>query len=83
MIGEFTIASLLGYENLQVVIVRLGLSDGPTSVVASLATLLLGFGLLGVLSLFTRGRKRSAAAEPTTPMPPVTATGPAVSGAEQ
>ena len=81
--GEYTIASLTGYENLQVVIVRIGLSDGSTSVAASLATLLLGFVLLGVLSLFTRGHKRSAAADPTNPVPTRTSTGTSVSGADQ
>ena len=83
VIGEYTIAALSGYENLQVVIVLTGLSDGPTAVAASLAALLLGFVLLGVLSLFTRGRKRSAAVDPTTPVPSLTAAGPSVSGADQ
>jgi len=83
VIGEYTIASLSGYENLQVVIVLIGKTDGSTSVAASLATLLLGFVLLGFLSLFTRGRKRSSAVDPTTPVPSLTATSPSVSGADQ
>ncbi|RLV48628.1 ABC transporter permease subunit [Nocardioides mangrovicus] len=58
VLGEYTIASLMGYQNLQVVIVLLGKTDGPTSVAASLATILLGFVLLLVLSLATRGRRR-------------------------
>ena len=58
VLGEYTIASLSGYETLQVQIVLIGKSDGPTSVAASLATLLFGFALLLVLSLVTRGRSR-------------------------
>lgn len=54
VLGEYTIASLSGYENLQVVIVAIGKSDGPTSVAASLATLVFGFVLLLTLSLVTR-----------------------------
>jgi putative spermidine/putrescine transport system permease protein len=54
VLGEYTIASLSGYETLQVQIVLIGKSDGPTSVAASLATLLFGFALLLILSLVTR-----------------------------
>ncbi|MCW2837699.1 MAG: ABC-type spermidine/putrescine transport system, permease component [Marmoricola sp.] len=57
VLGEYTIASLSGYQNLQVVIVQIGKSDGPTSVAASLATLLFGFVLLSLLSLLTRRRR--------------------------
>ncbi|OAN37014.1 ABC transporter permease [Mycolicibacterium iranicum] len=58
VLGEYTIASLSGYETLQVQIVLIGKSDGPTSVAASLATLLFGFALLLILSLVTRGHRR-------------------------
>ncbi|RAV18267.1 ABC transporter permease [Mycolicibacterium sp. GF69] len=58
VLGEYTIASLSGYETLQVQIVAIGKADGPTSVAASLAVLLLGFVLLLILSLVTRGRRR-------------------------
>jgi putative spermidine/putrescine transport system permease protein len=58
VLGEYTIASLSGYQNLQVVIVQIGKTDGATSVAASLATLLFGFVLLSLLSVFTRGRRR-------------------------
>jgi putative spermidine/putrescine transport system permease protein len=58
VLGEYTIASLSGYETLQVQIVLIGKSDGPTSVAASLATLLFGFALLLILSVLTRGRSR-------------------------
>ncbi|WP_185293518.1 ABC transporter permease [Mycolicibacterium litorale] len=69
VLGEYTIASLSGYQTLQVQIVALGKTDGPTSVAASLAVLLLGFILLLALSLVTRGRRRAtaiAAPAPTT-----------------
>jgi putative spermidine/putrescine transport system permease protein len=64
VLGEYTIASLSGYQNLQVVIVQIGKSDGPTSVAASLAVLLLGFVLLLTLSAFTRGRRHARAHTP-------------------
>jgi putative spermidine/putrescine transport system permease protein len=60
VLGEYTIASLSGYQTLQVQIVAIGKSDGPTSVAASLAVLLFGFALLLILSLITRGRRRGA-----------------------
>ena len=59
VLGEYTIASLSGYQTLPVVIVQIGKTDGTTSVAASLATLLLGFLLLALLSVLTRGRRRS------------------------
>ncbi len=58
VLGEYTIASLSGYDTLQVQIVAIGKTDGPTSVAASLAVLLFGFALLLALSLVTRGRRR-------------------------
>lgn len=58
VLGEYTIASLSGFETLQVQIVAIGKADGPTSVAASLAVLLLGFVLLLTLSLVTRERRR-------------------------
>lgn len=67
VLGEYTIASLSGYENLQVVIVAIGKADGITAVAASLATLLFGFVLLIVLSVLTGGRSdRIVAPEPAT-----------------
>jgi putative spermidine/putrescine transport system permease protein len=83
VIGEYTIASLSGYQNLQVVIVLIGKTDAATSVAASLAALLLGFALLGALSLFTRDRKRSAASDLAAPTPSVTTPGPALTGADK
>ncbi|ULN47533.1 ABC transporter permease subunit [Mycolicibacterium goodii] len=57
VLGEYTIASLSGFQTLQVQIVLIGKSDGPTSVAASLAVLLLGFVLLLALAVLTRGRR--------------------------
>ncbi|MCF6390698.1 ABC transporter permease subunit [Mycobacterium sp. MBM] len=59
VLGEFTVASLSGFQTLPVQIVQLGKSDGPTSVAASLATLIFGFVLLVVLSVVTRRRRRA------------------------
>lgn len=59
VLGEYTIASLSGFQTLPVQIVLLGKSDGSTSVAASLATLLFGFVLLLALSLATRRRRRA------------------------
>ena len=58
VLGEYTIASLSGFDTLQVQIVAVGKTDGPTSVAASLAVLLFGFVLLFVLAMVTgRGRR--------------------------
>jgi putative spermidine/putrescine transport system permease protein len=57
VLGEYTIASLSGFQTLQVQIVAIGKTNGPTSVAASLAVLLFGFVLLLALSLLTRRRR--------------------------
>lgn len=57
VLGEFTIASLTNYENLQVVINFLGKSDAKTSVAASAAALIFAFTLLLGLSYVGRGRR--------------------------
>src|SRR6195952_2463985 len=75
VLGEYTIASLSGYQTLQVQIVQIGKSDGPTSVAASLAVLLFAFGLLLGLSLATRGRQRRADAGVVTTPAPITPPG--------
>jgi putative spermidine/putrescine transport system permease protein len=73
VLGEYTIASLTGYQTLQVQIVLIGKSDGPTSVAASLAVLLFGFVLLILLSALTRGRRR-ATVDAAVPAPTTAAT---------
>jgi putative spermidine/putrescine transport system permease protein len=57
VLGEFTIASLLNYENMQVVIELLGKSDANTSVAASLAAIAFAFLLLLLLSVVGRSRR--------------------------
>lgn len=56
VLGEYTFASLLNYQTLPVAIVLLGKSDAPTSMAAALASILLAFVLLLVLSLLDRRR---------------------------
>lgn len=63
VLGEYTIASLTGYNTLQVQIVAIGKSDGPTSVAASLAVLLFGFVLLLALTFVRRRGRRTVTAE--------------------
>lgn len=46
VLGEFTISSLLNYETLQVVVFRLGRSDGNVAVAVSVASLIFVFTLL-------------------------------------
>jgi putative spermidine/putrescine transport system permease protein len=62
VLGEFTIASLLHFDTLQVVINLLGKRNAGTAVAASVAALLFGFVLLLVLS-YVEPRQRSAPAE--------------------
>jgi putative spermidine/putrescine transport system permease protein len=57
VLGEFTIASLLDRTNLQVAIDLLGKSSATMSVAVSLASLLLAFVLLLLLSLFGSRKK--------------------------
>jgi putative spermidine/putrescine transport system permease protein len=59
VLGEFTIASLLNYNNMQVVINLLGKSDANTSVAASLAAIIFAFVLLMLLSIVGRPRRRT------------------------
>jgi putative spermidine/putrescine transport system permease protein len=59
VLGEFTIASLLNRDNLQVGINLLGKRDAQMSVAVSLAALVLAFVLLMVLSLAGGRRRRS------------------------
>lgn len=77
VLGEYTIASLSGYQNLQVAIVAVGKTDGPTAVAGSLAVLLLGIVLLLALSVLSSRRRRGAVdaeVSVVTPAPTSTAT---------
>ena len=59
VLGEYTFASLLNFETMPYVIGLLGKSDAPTSVAASLASLLFASLLLLLLSFVGR-RDRSS-----------------------
>jgi len=58
VLGEFTIASLLNYETMQVVINLLGKREGTISVAVSLAALLFAFVLLVVIPTSERRMSR-------------------------
>lgn len=57
VIGEYTIASLLNFNTLQVALALLGKSDAITAVAAALAALVLGFVLLFMISFVGRRRR--------------------------
>lgn len=59
VLGEFTVASLLNFETLPVVINFLGKSDASAAVAASLATIVFASALLLGLGLLSRDRRRS------------------------
>jgi len=71
VMGEFTIANLLQYVNLQVAILQLGQADASLSIATSLASLVFAFLLLLVLSFAgrrtRRGGKDSSTAAGTAP----------------
>jgi putative spermidine/putrescine transport system permease protein len=54
VLGEFTFANLLAYENLQVAINYVSLVDAGTSIAVAVAALLFAFGLLMILSFVGR-----------------------------
>ena len=58
VLGEYTIAQNLLYNNLQVEIALLGRANAGVSIAVSAASLLFAFVLLVLLSLFNRGRGR-------------------------
>ena len=65
VLGEFTIANLLNYENLQVAIALLGRANATTSIAVAVASLLFAFILLVVLSFVGRPPARTARLEET------------------
>ena len=65
VLGEFTFAQLLYFENLQVAISYVGLVSAGTSIAVSVASLLFAFTLLMILSFFGRPRLRLAQVEDT------------------
>jgi putative spermidine/putrescine transport system permease protein len=58
VMGEYTIASLYNYVNLQVAIAYAGLADANMSMAVSLASLVFAFVLLLGLSFVGRRRRR-------------------------
>ena len=58
VLGEYTIAQNLLYNNLQVEIAQLGRANAGVSIAVAVASLLFAFVLLGVLSLVGRGRRK-------------------------
>jgi putative spermidine/putrescine transport system permease protein len=65
VLGEYTFANLLTYENLQVAIAYVGLVSAGTSIAVAVASLLFAFALLMILSFVARPRDRVAGAEQT------------------
>jgi len=65
VLGEFTFANLLAFENLQVAILYVGFVSAGTSVAVAVASLFFAFGLLMILSFVGRPRERVAREEPT------------------
>jgi putative spermidine/putrescine transport system permease protein len=63
VLGEFTIANLLNYLNLQVEIAELGRANAGVSIAVAVASLLFAFILLVVLSFVGRPRDRVARLE--------------------
>jgi putative spermidine/putrescine transport system permease protein len=63
VLGEYTFANLLTYENLQVAIAYVGLVSAGTSIAVAVASLLFAFVLLMILSFVGRPRERVAPAE--------------------
>ena len=63
VLGEFTIANLLNYENLQVAIFLVGKANAGVSIAVAVASLMFAFFLLVILSFFGRSRARVARLE--------------------
>jgi putative spermidine/putrescine transport system permease protein len=63
VLGEYTVANLLAYENLQVAIAFLGLASAGVSIAVAVASLLFAFVLLLVISFVGRTRTRVARVE--------------------
>src|SRR6266446_4905530 len=65
VLGEFTFANLLFYENMQVAILYESFVSAGTSIAVAVASLLFAFALLMILSFVGRPRERVAREEPT------------------
>ena len=67
VLGEYTVANILRFENLQVAIAYVGLTSAGTSIAVAVASLLFAFVLLMILSFVGRRRQPSLAAAATDP----------------
>jgi len=67
VLGEYTVANLLNFQNMQVEIAYVGLTSAGTSVAVALASLVFTFVLLFALSFVGRGRGRRTRAEEILP----------------
>jgi putative spermidine/putrescine transport system permease protein len=76
VLGEFTLASLLNFETLQVSINLIGRRDAALSIAVSLAALLFAFVLLLLFSVLAGRRRASADDEPAVALAPASATEP-------
>jgi putative spermidine/putrescine transport system permease protein len=63
VLGEFTFANLLAFENLQVAILYVGLVSASTSIAVAVASLMFAFVLLMILSFVGRPKDRVARVE--------------------
>lgn len=68
VLGEFTLANLLNFENMQVAIAYLGLAgDADTSIAVAVASLIFAFVLLMVITFIGQRRRPSLTAAGTDP----------------
>jgi len=65
VLGEYTFANIMNYENLQVAIAYVSLVSAGTSIAVAVAALVFAFALLMVISLVGRRRRPSLAAAGT------------------
>ena len=77
VLGEYTFANLLNYENLQVAIAYVSLVNAGVSVAVAVAALLFAFVILLVLSFVGGRRRRGGRVVPAAPTGPVTTAPPA------
>ena len=67
VLGEYTLANLMNFENLQVAIAYVGLTSAGTSIAVALASLIFAFVLLMAISFFGQRRTPSLTAAGTDP----------------
>jgi putative spermidine/putrescine transport system permease protein len=67
VLGEYTVANLLNYQNMQVEIAYVGLTSAGTSIAVAVASLLFTFLLLFLLSIVGRALSRRTRTEEILP----------------